>query len=81
MRYIGLDLALTTAHKAVVLDEKGQAITNVISVKATTTALEQLFQCARETAPEDDPLVVVMEPNLVLSNLGFIFPKSTKLSN
>jgi len=62
MRYIGLDLALTTAHKAVVLDEKGQAITNVISVKATATALEQLFQCARETAPEDEPLVVVMEP-------------------
>jgi len=60
MRYIGLDLALTAAHKAVILDEKGQAITNVMSVKATAAALEQLFQCVREAAPADEPLVVVM---------------------
>ena len=62
MRYIGLDLALTAAHKAVILDEKGQAITKVMSVKATATALEELFQCARGAAPADEPLVVVMEP-------------------
>lgn len=32
MRYIGLDLALTTAHKALVIDDRGQAITAVLSV-------------------------------------------------
>ena len=62
MRYIGLDLALTTAHKAVVIDEKGQAITNIMSIKAAATALEELFQRARAGAPADEPLVVVMEP-------------------
>jgi transposase len=62
MRYIGLDLALTTAHKAVVIDEQAQAITSVLSVKTSAAALEQLFQCAREGAPADEPLVVVMEP-------------------
>ena len=62
MRYIGLDLALTTAHKAVVIDEKGQTITNILSVKATATALEELFQCAREGVPADEPLVLIMEP-------------------
>jgi transposase len=62
MRYIGLDLALTTAHKAVVIDEKGQTITNILSVKATATALEELFQRAREGVPADEPLVVIMEP-------------------
>ena len=62
MRYIGLDLALTTAHKALVIDEQGQAVPTVVRVTSSATALEQLFQCAREGAPEDEPLVVVMEP-------------------
>jgi hypothetical protein len=51
MRYIGLDLALTTAHKAVVIDEQAQAITSVLSVKTSAAALEHLFQCAREGCP------------------------------
>jgi len=62
MRYIGLDLALTTAHKAWVIDDRGQAITAVLSVNTSATVLEQLFRRAREGAPEDEPLVVVMEP-------------------
>jgi hypothetical protein len=32
MRYIGLDLALTTDHKALVIDDRGQAITAVLRV-------------------------------------------------
>jgi len=62
MRYIGLDLALTTDHKALVIDERGQAITAVLRVNTSATVLEQLFRRAREGAPEDEPLVVVMEP-------------------
>ncbi len=62
MRYIGLDLALTTDHKALVIDDRGQAITAVLRVNTSATALEQLFRRAREGAPEDEPLVVVMEP-------------------
>ena len=62
MRYIGLDLALTTDHKALVIDDRGQAITAVLRVNTSATGLEQLFRRAREGAPEDEPLVVVMEP-------------------
>ncbi|RQW81719.1 MAG: IS110 family transposase [Geobacter sp.] len=62
MRYIGLDLALTTAHKALVMDDRGQALTVVMSVNTSAVALEQLFRRAREGAAEDEPLAVVMEP-------------------
>jgi len=62
MRYIGLDLALTTAHKAIVIDDRGQAITPVLSVQTSAAGLEQLFRRAREGCPADEPLVVVMEP-------------------
>ncbi len=62
MRYIGLDLALTTAHKAIVIDDRGQAIAPVLSVQTSAAGLEQLFQRAREGCPADEPLVVVMEP-------------------
>ena len=45
-----------------VIDEQGQAITPVLSVKTSALSLEQLFHRAREGAPADEPLVVVMEP-------------------
>jgi len=62
MRFIGLDLAQSTSHKAVVIDEGGQVITPVLSVKTSAIGLEQPFQRAREGAPADEPLIVVMEP-------------------
>jgi transposase len=62
MRYIGLDLAQTTSHKALVIDEGGQVIAPVLSVKTSAISLELLFQHAREGAPTDEPLIVVMEP-------------------
>jgi len=62
MRYIGLDLAQTTSHKALVIDEGGQVITPVMSVKTSAISLELLFQHAREGTPADEPLIVVMEP-------------------
>ena len=62
MRYIGLDLAQTTSHKAVVIDEGGQVITPVLSVKTSAISLVLLFEHAREGAPAEEPLIVVMEP-------------------
>ncbi len=62
MRYIGLDLALITDHKAVVIDERAQTVTPVLSLGTSAAALEKLFRRAREGAPADEPLVVVMEP-------------------
>lgn len=61
MRTIGLDLAITTAHKAIVVDESGQFITPILSVHARPSELEWLLSRAREGAPT--PAVqLVMEP-------------------
>ena len=62
MRIIGLDLAITSAHKALVMDEKGQFLTPVFAVMSWPEELAGLLRRAREGVPEDCPLVVVMEP-------------------
>ncbi|GAC1545957.1 MAG: hypothetical protein NVS2B7_20860 [Herpetosiphon sp.] len=61
MRTIGIDLALTAAHKAVVADAQGQMLTPVLSVQTTPTDLERLLTRAREGAP-DTAVQVVLEP-------------------
>lgn len=60
MRYIGLDLALTTDHKALVIDDRGQAITAVLRVNTSAATLEQLFRSTPEGAPEDEPLYSIL---------------------
>jgi transposase len=62
MRYIGLDLALTTAHKAIVMDDRGRPLTPVLKVSTRAAELEKLFVRAREGASCDEPLTVVTEP-------------------
>lgn len=62
MRYIGLDLALTLSHKAIVMDDRGRALTPVLKVNTSAMALEQLLVRAREGASPDEPLTVVTEP-------------------
>jgi transposase len=62
MRIIGLDLALTSAHKAVVMDERGKFLTPVFQVTTWPEALAGLLQQAWEGAEAICPLVVVMEP-------------------
>ena len=61
MRTIGIDLALTAAHKAVVADAQGHCLTPVFTFHTTRADLERLLARAREGAP-DTPLQVVMEP-------------------
>ncbi|MDQ5850991.1 MAG: IS110 family transposase [Chloroflexota bacterium] len=61
MRTIGIDLALTSAHKAVVADTQGRFLTPVFTFHTTPDDLEHLLARAREDAP-DTPLQVVMEP-------------------
>jgi transposase len=62
MRTIGIDLAISAPHRAVVVDEGGQAITPVLAVTAAPTSLANLFRRAREGADEDERLRIVMEP-------------------
>ncbi len=61
MRTIGIDLALTAAHKAVVMDEHQHYVTPVISFHTRTTDLDGLLTRARQGADSPD-VQVVMEP-------------------
>ena len=47
MRTIGIDLALTAAHKAVVADAQGRFLTPVFSFHTTPADLERLLNRAR----------------------------------
>ena len=62
MRTLGIDLAITGTHKAVVVDEQGNAIGSVIRFRTDPAELATLLRRAREGADEDEPLRVVMEP-------------------
>jgi transposase len=62
MRTIGIDLAITGTHKAVVVDERGNAMGRVIRFRTDPAELDALLRRAREGADEDEPLRVVMEP-------------------
>jgi transposase len=61
MRTIGIDLALTAPHKAVVADAQGHFLTPVVPFTTAPADLERLLARARDGAP-DTPLQVVMEP-------------------
>src|SRR5258705_14012726 len=61
MRSIGLDLAVQTAHKAVVLDEHGHFCTPILTAHTRPGELEQLLVRAREGAPSTE-VQLVMEP-------------------
>ena len=52
MRIIGLDLAISSAHKAIVMDEKGQYLTPVFAVQSWAQELAGLLRRAREGVPE-----------------------------
>ena len=61
MRTIGIDLALTAAHRAVVADAQGHCLTPVFTFHTTSGDLERLLARARDGA-SDTPLQAVMEP-------------------
>lgn len=63
MRIIGIDLAITAAHKAVVLDTATQKyVTRVLSFHSVWEAIEQLVIRARQGVDADHPVCAVMEP-------------------
>lgn len=61
MRSIGIDLAITGPHKAVVADERGQYLTSIIKFHPQAHEIDQLLARAREGAA-DHQVQVVMEP-------------------
>lgn len=62
MRIIGLDLALTAEHKALIADARGQPLAPIVRLRTTVSDLERLFQRAREGASPDEPVLLIMEP-------------------
>jgi len=80
MRTIGIDLAVTAAHRAVVMAEHGRFVTPVISFHSSWEEIEDLVAQAREGVEADHPLRAVMEPTgmawltvaVPLSRLGVI---------
>jgi transposase len=62
MRTIGIDLAVTATHKAVVVDDTGQFVTPVLSFRSRWEEIAHLVARAREGVEADHPLQAVMEP-------------------
>ena len=62
MRTIGIDLAVTAAHMAVVVDDMGDFVTPVLSFGSHWEEILHLVARAREGVEEDHPLQAVMEP-------------------
>ena len=61
MRTIGIDLAVQSAHKAIVADAQGRYLTPLLTFQTHARDLAQLLARARADAP-DSELQVVMEP-------------------
>jgi transposase len=62
MRTIGIDLAITGPHQAVIVDERGLAIGHAFRFVTDPADLEELLRRARKGADENERLRVVMEP-------------------
>jgi transposase len=61
MRVLGIDLGVTAKHRAIILNERSQFISAVISFETGLAALDQLRARALEGAEPGCDLVVVME--------------------
>jgi len=62
MRTIGIDLAISATHKAVVADERANIISPVIRLRTDPADLDRLLRHAREGAEANMRLRAVMEP-------------------
>ena len=62
LRIIGIDLAVTAAHRAIVLDSaSNQFISPVISFHTNPAEIERVLEAARRGAPEAVRLIAVLE--------------------
>jgi transposase len=62
MRTIGIDLAITATHKAIVTEANGKYVTPVLRLYTRWEEIKQLVDRAREGVAPDYPLRAVMEP-------------------
>ncbi len=62
MRTIGLDLAISGTHKAVIANEQAHIISSVIRLRTDPDDLDELLYRARQDVASDEPVRAVMEP-------------------
>lgn len=61
MSSIGIDLAVTSTHKALVVDERGNALGGMIAVRSVPEELEALLGVAQQNCGPDEGVKVIME--------------------
>ncbi len=62
MRTIGIDLAITGSHQAVVMDDMSRAVGSAFRFVTDPADLDELLRRARAGVDENEPLRTVMEP-------------------
>lgn len=61
-RIIGIDLAVTAAHRAIVLDTASNCfVSSVISFQANPADLDRVLEAARKGTPPETPIIAVLE--------------------
>ena len=61
MYILGIDLAVTAEHQAILADERGRFIGNILKFRTTQADLERIYATARRRMKADEELVVVLE--------------------
>lgn len=61
MRILGIDLAVTASHRAILADERGRFIGRLVKFRTCQADLERVYALARRGMAPDEPLAVVME--------------------
>ncbi|RLF32404.1 MAG: hypothetical protein DRN08_06680, partial [Thermoplasmata archaeon] len=61
MRILGIDLAVTARHRAIVADERGQFISRLMKFRTCKADLDRVYATACKGMGPDESLVVVLE--------------------
>jgi transposase len=61
MRILGIDLAVTAQHRAILADERGRFISRLLKFSTCEADLDRVYATARKGMTPDEPLVVVLE--------------------
>ncbi len=61
MRILGIDLAVTAKHRAILADERGRFVGKLVKFRTSQADLERVYALARRGMAPDEPLAVVLE--------------------
>ncbi len=84
MRIIGIDLAVTAKHRAIIARQDGKFISPIIKFETRLDELDDLLRRAQRETESDCPLVVVMEATNIVwypitaYSLAAVMPSGSK---